>query len=103
MIKDTIQRTQNTLKELKKSLRSSTDPLIQQAIYPLIANQILTISLAKVSENFAFKVIDPPQVTEYKPKRVLIVTVAFISSLFLGAFLIFLIEYVNKIILKKHY
>ena len=99
MIKDTVQRAQNTLKELKKSLHSSIDPLLQQKIYNLIANQIKIISLTKVSETFAFKIIDSPRVPDkkYKPKRSLIVALTFVSSLFLGIFLVFLKEYIDNV------
>ena len=99
MVKDTVERAQKTLRELENSLPKVTDPLVQQKIYALMAKQIETISLAKASESFAFRIIDPPRVPDkkYKPKRTLMVAVAFVSSLFLGIFLIFFKEFLDNV------
>ena len=49
---------------------------VQQAIYRLIEEQINTVMLANVREEYAFKVIDPavvPDIDQYEwPKRALI-------------------------------
>jgi len=57
-----------------------------------------TITTAKVSENFAFKVVDPPYSPEkrYKPKRTLIVIVAFVTSLILSIFILFFVEFIKN-------
>ncbi len=101
MVKDTVERAKKSLEELEKTLPKVTDPLVQQKIYALMAKHIETISLAKATKSFAFKVIDPPRVPDrkYKPKRRLMVILAFISSLFLGIFLVFFKEYLDN--LKK--
>ena len=98
IVSSTISKAKKTLKELEKTLPRVSDPLVQQKIYNLMAKQIETISLARAGEAFAFKVIDPPRVPDkkYKPKRRLIVMVSFVSSLFIGIFLVFFLEYVEN-------
>jgi len=83
---------------LKKELLKTSDPTIQQALYRLIVRQMGIITTAKVSESFAFKVIDPPYSPDkkYKPKRKLIVILAFIASLIFSIFLVFFIESVKN-------
>jgi len=83
---------------LKRELIATADPTIQQALYRLIVNQMGIIATAKVSENFAFKVIDPPYspARKYKPKRKRLVIISTISALILSIFLVFFIESVKN-------
>lgn len=93
-------RIANINKEyLEKQLRESNDPLIQQKIYNLIAEKIETIMMAEVKEGFAFKTLDPPMAPDKKskPKRALIVILAFIVSLFFAIFTVLLKDYFRKI------
>ena len=97
LVNDTIQEARKKENILKKELIKTSDPTIQQGIYMLISKQIQTISTAKISENFAFQIIDPPiiPVFKYKPKRKLIVIVSFITGLFLSIFIVFFLEYLR--------
>jgi len=83
---------------LEDQLGKTADPLIRQKIYNLIAQQLETSMMAEVKENFAFKVIDPPKVPDkkIKPKRILMTLLSFVSSLFMGVFLAFFMEYLEK-------
>jgi uncharacterized protein involved in exopolysaccharide biosynthesis len=85
-------------KYLEEQLGKTADPLIKQKIYNLIAQQLETSMMAEVKENFAFKVIDPPMVpdTKIKPKRMQIALFSFVVSIFIGVFLAFFMEYVEK-------
>jgi len=98
MCAEAIRIAQANKKSLEKELIKTTDPTIQQKLYSLIASQVETITMAKVNENFAFKVIDPPRVPDrkYKPKRSLMVIVAFITALFFSIFLAFFLEYIKN-------
>ncbi len=80
---------------LEQTLADTSDPYIKANIYNLIAQQIQQAMLSQAKENFAFKVIDPPKVPDkrIKPKRRLMVTVAFVSGVFIGIFLAFFLEY----------
>ncbi len=99
MTEEAIRIAQKNKKILEQELIKTSDPTIQQKLYNLIAQQVETITMARVNENFAFKIIDPPRVPDkkYKPKRALIVAVAFVSTLFLSIFLAFFLEYLKNV------
>ena len=88
---------------LEKQLRETNDSLVQQKIYNLIAEKIETMMMAEVKEGFSFKVLDPPMAPDMKskPKRALMVVVAFMVSLFLSVFIVFFREYLKKIRAKS--
>lgn len=71
---------------LDQEIVVAADPLVRQKIYTLIAQQVETAMMAAAKENFAFKVIDPPMVPDkrIRPKRTLMVILAFVVSLFMG-------------------
>jgi len=85
-------------KYLEEQLSQTTDPLIQQKLYSMIAQQIETSMMAAVKENFAFKIIDPPLVPDQKlkPKRAQMVVLSFVVFLFLAVFVVFILEYLEK-------
>jgi uncharacterized protein involved in exopolysaccharide biosynthesis len=80
---------------LESEANKAVDPFIRTNVYGLIARQIQTAMLAEAKENYAFKIIDPPRVPDkkVKPKRVLMVAIAFVVSLFLGILLAFIREH----------
>lgn len=80
---------------LEGQLKYTADPLIRQNIYSLIAQQIETSMMAGVMENFAFKVIDPPEAPDRSssPKRHLISIAGFAGSFSSGVLLAFVLEY----------
>jgi len=84
---------------LEEQLQKTADPLIRQKIYNLIAQQLETAMMAEVKENFAFKIIDPPKVPDrkIKPKRALMVVLSFSLALFMGVFIAFFMEYLERI------
>ena len=86
------------MRHLETQIVNAADPFVRQKIYSLIAQQIETAMMAEAKENFAFKVIDPPRVPDkkVKPKRVLMVVLAFVVSLFLGIFLAFVREHYQR-------
>ena len=98
MVKETIDVAKKRETILKSELMKTQDPTIQQKLYGLVAKQKEIIATAKVGEDFAFKIIDPPQIPvfKYKPKRKLIVIVAFITGLILSIFIVFFVEFVKN-------
>jgi uncharacterized protein involved in exopolysaccharide biosynthesis len=80
---------------LESQLKHTTDPLIRQNIYALIAQQIESSMMAGVMENFAFKVIDPPDEPDRKssPKRHLIALAGLAVSMAGGTLLAFVLEF----------
>jgi uncharacterized protein involved in exopolysaccharide biosynthesis len=85
-------------KYLEEQLSQTNDPLIQQKIYNMIAQQMETSMMAAVKENFAFKIIDPPLVPDkkLKPKRAQMVVLSFVVALFLAVFVVFFLDYLEK-------
>ena len=88
---------------LEKLLFQTSDSLVQQKIYSLIAEKIETMMMAEVKEGFAFKVLDPPMTPDRKskPKRAQMVVVAFMVSLFVGVFIVLFREYLKNIKAKS--
>jgi len=86
------------MRHLESQIVNAADPFVRQKIYSLIAQQIETAMMAEAKENFAFKVLDPPRVPDkkIKPKRVLMVVLAFVVSLFLGILLAFIREHYQR-------
>jgi len=92
-------RTAKANKEyLINQLDTTTDPIIRNKIYELIANQVEIETMAGNPEGYAFKVLDPPMVPDQKvrPKRSMMVVLSVVVSAFSGIFLAFFIEYVKK-------
>lgn len=85
-------------KYLEVQLWSTTDPIIRQKIYNLIAQQIEISMMSEVKENFAFKVIDPPKAPDKKakPRRLRMVGLGFAVSLVSGLFLAFISEFASN-------
>ncbi|MRR17825.1 MAG: hypothetical protein EG826_15360 [Deltaproteobacteria bacterium] len=83
---------------LEKQLQETTDSLMQQKIYSLIAEKIEIIMMAEVKEGFAFKVLDPPMAPDRKskPKRAAMVAVTFFIALFAGACVVLIRERLRK-------
>jgi uncharacterized protein involved in exopolysaccharide biosynthesis len=85
-------------KYLESLIDRNSDPMIRQRIYSLIAKQIETSMLAEVTENFAFKIVDPPMVPDrhVKPRIILNIVLAFFVSLFTGIILVFFLEHIEN-------
>lgn len=83
--------------QLYQQLEKTSDPLLKNKLYDLIAKQIEKETLAKVQEYYSFKVIDPSYVPEkkFKPQRSLIVIVSVFMAFFLAATLAFSLEYLS--------
>lgn len=86
-------------KYLELQINETSDPFIKTKLYNLIAQQIEQSMMAEAKENFAFKVIDPSKAPDkrIKPKRTLMVIIAFVTSLFAGIFFAFFKEYIDKL------
>lgn len=82
-------------KSLEEQVNKISDPFILQKIYALIAKQIETFTMAEASENFAFKIIDPPVVPDRpsKPKRRLLLIASAAFYCLFGIFAVFFWEF----------
>jgi uncharacterized protein involved in exopolysaccharide biosynthesis len=90
-------------KYLESLINKNTDPLIQNKIYSLIAQQIEISMMAEVKQNFAFRVLDPPKVPDMhiKPKMLKSTLLSFFLSLTMGIFAAFFVEYIENMKMQK--
>ncbi len=78
--------------------RLKRDALIQQKVFELLTQQLELAKIEEAKDDITFQVIDPaiPPEKRIKPKRALNVLLAGVVSLFLGVFLVFFLEYLDK-------
>ncbi|RMF93042.1 MAG: hypothetical protein D6734_10955 [Candidatus Schekmanbacteria bacterium] len=79
-------------------IRLKRDMMIYEKIYELLSQQHEIAKIDENKESVDFVIIDEAKVPErrYKPKRTVMVLIAGISSLFIGVFMSFLLEYVER-------
>jgi uncharacterized protein involved in exopolysaccharide biosynthesis len=84
---------------LLQQLANTTDPLLKNRLYELVAKQIEKETLAKVQKYYSFDVIDPAFVPEkkYRPKRALICVLSVTVAFFFAVFLAFFLEYIQNL------
>ncbi len=84
---------------LSEQLAKTSDPLLKNRLYELIAKQIEKEALAKVQKYYGFNVIDPAFVPDrkFKPKRAVICVLSVVVAFFIAVFLAFFREYLTNI------
>ncbi len=94
---EVLQDAAENMRFFKKQLEKTTDTLLQEKIYNLLAKEIEKETFARAQKYYSFQVLDPPVVPdrdkESKPRRVLICVLSVVVALFLAIFLAFLKEY----------
>ena len=95
----TLKDAEAQQKHLYQQLSQTTDPLLKNKLYELIAKQIEQETLAKVQKYYSFNIIDPSTVPErkYKPKRAQICVLSVVVAFFIAVFLAFFLEYVKNL------
>jgi uncharacterized protein involved in exopolysaccharide biosynthesis len=85
----------------EEQIDRTTDPLLKEKIYALLAKEIEKETFAKAQKYYGFLVLDPPIVPDkdkkVKPKRSLICILSVFAAFFIAIFLAFVIEFVRKI------
>ena len=78
--------------------RLRRDALIQEKLFELLTQQYELAKIEETKDDITFQVIDPAITPEkrIKPKRTQNVMLAGVVSLFLGVFLVFFLEYLDK-------
>lgn len=81
-----VESAENNLAYLQEQGRQAASIELQQAIYRLMETEIKKSMLANASEEYAFKVVDPPVVPEEKesPKRLRITVIGALVGLFVS-------------------
>lgn len=85
-----MQEAQRSMSYLEQQLKETQVEELRSVLFQLIEEQTKTLMLTQVTDEYAFKVIDPPIVSEKKakPSRALI---CILSTLFGGFFACFLV------------
>lgn len=97
---DEISEAQKSINYLKEEIKNTTLVDIKSVLNSLVQDQLQTIMLANVREDYVFKVIDPAMTpkTKIKPKRRQIVFMGFIFGIIIASLCIFIRENSNSII-----
>ncbi len=85
----------------EKQINRTSDPLLKEKIYSLLAREIEKETFARAQKYFSFQVLDPPIVPDInkriKPKRRLICILSVVVAFFIAIFLAFLREYIQNL------
>ncbi len=91
-----IDESRQSIEYLNAELRKTSIVEVQGAIYRLLENQIKTIMLANVREQYSFEVIDPalaPDDDDYvRPNRPMMVVLGFVFGLVTGILLVLVLR-----------
>jgi hypothetical protein len=88
-IRDTIA----AIGSLREEAKRSADPMIESALYQMIATQIQREKLAEVQADFAFMVIEPPAAPDHRswpPTRLLCMLAAIAGASLVSGYVLFL-------------
>ncbi len=94
-----IQESTRNIEYLNKQLPLTTVVELQEAIYRLIENETKSLMLAHGRLEYAFTIVDPAVVPEFRvsPRRTLLV----ISGIFIGGFLGSLLAWTRKVLRRR--
>lgn len=97
--RQTLDESTAQQKQLYEQLGRTSDPILKNRLYELIAKQIEKETLARVQEYYSFSVIDPAYVPEkkFKPKRAQICLLSVVVAFFIAVFLAFFLEYMENL------
>jgi uncharacterized protein involved in exopolysaccharide biosynthesis len=86
------EEAKRSMSYLEKQLHETQIEEVRSALFQLIEEQTKTLMLTQISNEYAFKIIDPPVASEKraKPSRALICIVGTLFGGFLACFLVFL-------------
>ena len=84
---------------LKKELAETTLKDMRQVLYSILESEKQKSMLANVNEDFALEIIDPAYTPKapVKPNRKLIIVVGGVCGSFLGVFMVFALQFVNRL------
>jgi uncharacterized protein involved in exopolysaccharide biosynthesis len=90
-----IDRAAANQKYLQELIKTQKNEEIRNGLNRVIVSQIEAAMYARIASDFAFKTIDAPLIPleTYRPKRLQVLVLTFVVSLFGGVFLVFFREY----------
>jgi uncharacterized protein involved in exopolysaccharide biosynthesis len=98
---EVLQDATENMRFFREQLEKTTDTLLKEKIYNMLAKEIEKETFAKAQKYYGFLVLDPPIVSDrdkkLRPKRALICILSVILAFFLAVFLAFVMEYFNRL------
>lgn len=95
---EAIRDAEESIAYLKEQAETTGVVELRQAIYRLIENQVKKTMLANVSDEYAFKVIDPARVPEnpVRPRPMMMIVLGFMLGLLGSLFIAFVAVFVQR-------
>jgi hypothetical protein len=96
-----LKDAQENMKFLTEQLDRTTDPLLREKIYGMLAKEIEKDTFARAQTYYGFYVLDPPIAPDLNkkasPKRSMICILSVVVAFFVAVFLAFFLEYLNRL------
>ena len=96
-----VKDAQENMRFLDEQLERTSDPLLREKIYNMLAKEIEKDTFARAQTYYGFYVLDPPIAPDpdkkAKPKRALICILSVMVAFFVAVFLAFFLEYVGRL------
>jgi uncharacterized protein involved in exopolysaccharide biosynthesis len=96
-----VKDAQENMRFLTEQLDRTTDPLLREKIYSMLAKEIEKATFARAQTYYGFYVLDPPIAPDLNkkasPKRSLICILSVVVAFFVAVFLAFFLEYLNRL------
>jgi LPS O-antigen subunit length determinant protein (WzzB/FepE family) len=98
-----IAKAESSIEYLKQQLQQTAVANMQQVLYQMIENQIQTMMLANVRQEYAFKVIDPPVENDKRvsPNRSTIVFLTLLISGVVSVMGVLLFQFFRRLNFKS--
>jgi len=96
-----LKDAQENMKFLTEQLDRTTDPLLREKIYGMLAKEIEKDTFARAQTYYGFYVLDPPVAPDLNkkasPKRSMICILSVVVAFFVAIFLAFFLEYLGRL------
>jgi len=96
-----LKDAQENMRFLNEQLERTSDPLLREKIYNMLAKEIEKDTFARAQTYYGFYVLDPPIAPDLdkkaKPKRALICILSVMVAFFVAVFLAFFLEYMGRL------
>ena len=96
-----LKDAQENMRFLKEQLDRTTDSLLREKIYGMLAKEIEKDTFARAQTYYGFYVLDPPIAPDLNkkasPKRSMICILSVVVAFFIAIFLAFFLEYLGRI------
>ncbi len=100
-----LKDAQENMRFLTEQLDKTTDPLLREKIYGMLAKEIEKDTFARAQTYYGFYVLDPPIAPDLNkkasPKRAMICILSVVVAFFVAVFLAFFLEYLGRLKIEE--